>query len=359
MSTRTETTWGEVIDLNYGRALVGGSGANGEVQIFGTNGPTGFANVDSHGEGPAVVVGRKGAYRGVHLARGPFYVIDTAYYVNPKVSVDTEWVYYALLAEDIQGLGSGSAIPSTRREDVYALPVFLPPLGEQIAIREVLRALDEKIAANQHLANVAHALARASVDQTCALGASRKPLAEVAHFRNRERIPLSKNERANRAGSVPYYGATGVVDYVDVPIFDEILVLVGEDGTVVNESGSPIVQLIWGPAWVNNHAHVLTGSGLSNSLLRHLVERANVADRITGAVQLKLSMGNLKSIQIEVPSGQVLGKLERCIKMLTEREISAVDENVCLAATRDELLPLLMSGKITVKDAEKTVEEVV
>lgn len=238
-------------------------------------------------------------------------------------------------------------------------PIALPELSAQCEIVEVLRALDDKISANDRLAALLSKLALASVEQACAGSSTRRKIGEIARFRNRERIPLSKNERSGRPGEVPYYGATGVVDFVDRPLFDEPLVLVGEDGTVTRASGTPVVQYVWGPAWVNNHAHVLTGVEMSNALLRHVVARANVADRVTGAVQLKLSMGNLRTVSVETPTPADLASLELQVGMLTSREMAAIDENARLAATRDELLPLLMSGKITVKDAEKTVEEVV
>lgn len=359
MSDWRSVTWGDVIELKYGRSLVGGSVGAGHVRVFGTNGPTGYTDVAPQGRGPTVVVGRKGAYRGVHYSTGPFFVIDTAYFVAPRVSLDMRWCYYALKGVDIQGLATGSAIPSTRREDLYVLPLRLPSITTQESISEVLGALDDKISANERLAASALELASARVEEACVHSSTRELLGDIAHFRNRERIPLSKNERAERPGVVPYYGATGVVDFVDQSLFHEPLVLVGEDGTVVKNSGKPVVQYVWGPTWVNNHAHVLTGVGVSNSLLRHILARSNVAGRVTGAVQLKLSMGNLRLVAVDVPSSDELLTLERRVEALTSREMAAIDENKRLVATREELLPLLMSGRITVKDAEKAVEEVV
>ncbi|MCH8474880.1 MAG: restriction endonuclease subunit S [Opitutales bacterium] len=83
-----------------------------------------------------------------------------------------------------------------------------------------------------------------------------------------KRVPLSKRQREKRQGSFPYYGATSVMDYIDDYLFDETLLLLGEDGSVLKEDGTPFLQYVWGKLWVNNHAHVLKGvSGVSTEEL--------------------------------------------------------------------------------------------
>ena len=77
---------------------------------------------------PGIVIGRKGAYRGVHFSDTPFYVIDTAFYLRPRINdLDVKFAYYQLLTVDINYMDSGSAIPSTSREDFMDLDVLLPP----------------------------------------------------------------------------------------------------------------------------------------------------------------------------------------------------------------------------------------
>jgi type I restriction enzyme, S subunit len=85
-----------------------------------------------------VIIGRKGAYRGVHYSLQPFYVIDTAFYVKPTVPLQLRWAYYEMRQLDINGMDNGSAIPSTSRADFYALPVAAPPLGLQTCFVEIL-----------------------------------------------------------------------------------------------------------------------------------------------------------------------------------------------------------------------------
>ena len=124
--TWTEESWGEVLELVYGKGIGERRALEGPVPVYGTNGPTAYRSSEAMGEGLTIVIGRKGAYRGVTWCPGPFWVIDTAFFVRPKRDLDLDWAYRALSVVDINHLDSGSAIPSTRREDVYALPVRMP-----------------------------------------------------------------------------------------------------------------------------------------------------------------------------------------------------------------------------------------
>ncbi len=154
----TSCSWGDLAVLEYGKALRDYRDGSGDTRVYGTNGPIGWTD-GAQGSGPTVVVGRKGAYRGVHYSPGPFWVIDTAYWLRPTAKIDMRWAYYQLLTQDINGRDSGSAIPSLSRSDFATLEVALPPLAEQRAIAEVLGALDDKIEANRRVASRCEELA--------------------------------------------------------------------------------------------------------------------------------------------------------------------------------------------------------
>lgn len=140
--------WGDVATLKYGKALRGYRDGKGSIPVYGTNGLIGFTDVPLE-DNPGVIVGRKGAYRGVHYSEKPFFVIDTAFYLKSKdSSLDLKWAYYHLLTRDINSLDSGSAIPSTSRDDFYALDLLFPPLPEQKSIAHILSSLDDKIKVN-------------------------------------------------------------------------------------------------------------------------------------------------------------------------------------------------------------------
>ena len=123
----------------------------------------------------------------------------------------------------------------------------------------------------------------------------------VANY-DSKRIPLSSRERQKRKGPYPYYGAAGILDYVDDYLFDGVYILLGEDGTVIKSNGTPILQLAKGKFWVNNHAHVLQNTELVDfDFLYYLLQNTNFSVAVTGAVQPKISQSNMNSIRVFIP----------------------------------------------------------
>jgi len=125
-----------------------------------------------------------------------------------------------------------------------------------------------------------------------------QPLGEVCEILNSRRIPITTKDR--NAGPFPYYGASGIVDYVDDFIFDERLVLVGEDGAKW-QAFEETAFLAEGRYWVNNHAHVLKSTDLIDTLLVGYLVRSSLGGYVTGAAPPKLTLGKLKRIPIPVP----------------------------------------------------------
>jgi type I restriction enzyme S subunit len=125
-----DTRWGTVVSLEYGKSLTDYTGNDQGYPVYGTNGKIGSCSqpLCDH---PGIIIGRKGAYRGVHFCNMPFFVIDTGFYIEPKEAIELRWVYYTLLRQDINSMDSGSAIPSTSRDDFYSLPVVTPPFEIQ------------------------------------------------------------------------------------------------------------------------------------------------------------------------------------------------------------------------------------
>jgi very-short-patch-repair endonuclease/restriction endonuclease S subunit/predicted nucleotidyltransferase len=155
----TEKKWGDLATLEYGKALRGYQNADGPYRVFGTNGPIG-RHTEPLCNHPTVIVGRKGAYRGIHYSDAPCFLIDTAFYLEPKTDFDMKWAYYELLTHDINSMDSGSAIPSTSRDSFYQMPVRVPPLPEQKVIAHILGTLDDKIELNRRMNETLEGLAR-------------------------------------------------------------------------------------------------------------------------------------------------------------------------------------------------------
>jgi type I restriction enzyme S subunit len=141
-----------------------------------------------------------------------------------------------------------------------------------------------------------------------------KTLGELCDILDRQRKPITKRDRTS--GEYPYYGATGIVDYVGDFIFDEPLVLIGEDGAKW-ESGENTAFAVEGKIWVNNHAHVLRPHRsvlLDNWLIYHL-NHSNLTEFVSGLTVPKLNQGSLREIPIPIPP---LPEQKRIVGILDE-----------------------------------------
>lgn len=143
------------------------------------------------------------------------------------------------------------------------------------------------------------------------------------------------------------------MDYVDKYKFDGKYLLLGEDGTVVDGAGYPILQYVWGQFWVNNHAHVLTGKlGFNVESLLLLFKQTPVKSIVTGAVQPKISQANLRSIPVVIPPRFELNAFNELLRPMFDQIRQNQDQNSALTTLRDALLPKLISGEIDVSSIQ-------
>ena len=135
-------------------------------------------------------------------------------------------------------------------------------------------------------------------------------LGEVINVLDSKRIPLSSKERESRKGQYPYYGAQGIIDYIDDFLFDGTYLLIAEDGENVKSQKEDIARIATGKYWVNNHAHIVESNGLCDlRYLCYLLNSTDISGYITGSAQPKLNQANLLSIEIELPSLEVQRKV--------------------------------------------------
>lgn len=139
------------------------------------------------------------------------------------------------------------------------------------------------------------------------------------------------------------------MDYVDNFIFDGIYLLLGEDGTVIDNKGFPILQYVYGKFWCNNHAHIMQGkNGFSVEMLYLFFSLTNVGDCVTGAVQPKINQQNLCKIKVKLPPQDILKSFDELIQPMFHLIRKNINENKSLTSIRDNLLPKLLSGDLDV-----------
>ena len=298
--------------------------------------------------------------------------------------VDSGYLYrfltQDLITNYLQAIGetSTSTYPSIKPSDIANLNIDLPPLEEQKSIANILSTLDEKIEVNNQINKKLEEMAQAifkrwfvdfefpdengnpykssggeMIESEIGLipkGWEVRKLEEFIELFDSKRVPLSSREREKREKIYPYYGAASLMDYVDDYLFDGIYVLIGEDGTVIDENGFPILQYVWGKFWVNNHAHVVKGkNSISEEFIYILLKHTKVSSAVTGAVQLKINQQNLKSLKVVLPKDdEIITNYSNTIKNSFMKLRNNVDENKILIKLRDTLLPKLMSGEIRV-----------
>lgn len=383
--------WGEIATLEYGKSLRDYRSESGKYCVYGTNGPIGWHEepLCTH---PGVIVGRKGAYRGIHYSPKPFFVIDTAFYLEPKQEIELRWAYYCLLTYDINGMDSGSAIPSTSREAFYRLPVRVPPLSEQRAIAHILGTLDDKIELNRRMNRTLEEMARAifkswfvdfdpvrakmegrwkkgeslpglpadlwDVFPDRLVNSELGPIPEgwevgivgqLADVSSGKRPDARFSECFNDA-TVPLWGGNGPMGFVRAALFEEPILLTGRVGTL------GAIFRITTPCWPSDNTLVVRCRDVTAfEYMYCMLQRIDFAALNRGSTQPLLTQTDLKRQPVLLPDCSVLTEFSRIANAFYSRKDSSVSEICFLAAIRDTLLPKLISGELRVPDAERIV----
>ena len=174
----------------------------------------------------------------------------------------------------------------------------------------------------------------------------------IAKSLDGKRIPLNSEERAARQGEYPYYGASGVIDNIDGYIFDEPLVLVGEDGANLLSRATPLAFVAEGKFWVNNHAHILRPNDGRVRLWSRVIDTLDITDWVSGSAQPKLTIDALMNLPVpNIPEG-VRDELEEAIVREESRIdtlISHTEEHIArLREYRSSLISAAVTGQLSV-----------
>lgn len=274
-------------------------------------------------------------------------------------SLHSYFLYCSLLRARSQliDLGAGNTFKELSGSALKGFVVPVPSLAEQQKIAECLRSVDELIAAQARKVDALKTHKRGLIRQLFPLKGETqprvrfpefrsaaawevKPLGEVAENLDNQRIPITSNER--KTGHVPYYGASGVVDYVEGYIFDEDLLCVSEDGANLVARTYPIAFPISGKTWVNNHAHVLRFKhACTQKFVELYLNSIELDDFITGMAQPKLNKAMLETIPIPHPDVSEQRLIADCLRKLDELIRAEIHRFSTLKAHKNGLMQQL------------------
>ena len=154
-------------------------------------------------------------------------------------------------------------------------------------------------------------------------------LENVVDILDSKRVPVKKSERDKRPGNVPYFGATGQAGWIDKPIFNEELLLLGEDGAPFLDPAKRKAYIIDGPAWVNNHAHVLRAITdlATNKFLKYQLDWMPYEGRVTGTTRLKLTQRVMRQLPVVLPA---VAKQKRIVAAIEEHfsRLDAIEASI-------------------------------
>jgi type I restriction enzyme S subunit len=265
-----------------------------------------------------------------------FTAIKNTITLTPKETMaDGKFLYYLFTHVELPQRGAGQ--PFISKGDIEAFRVLIPDsVVEQLEIVTKLdgafadiNLLEENLASGEAKVNQ---LLKSILDSEYSLqGLKIEPLEKLVDILDNQRIPINATERLHRVGNVPYYGATGQVGTIDKAIFNETLILLGEDGVPFFDSTKHKAYEISGPSWVNNHAHVLRAKPelVIQRYLLHFLNIFNYTGYVNGATRLKLTQGDMKRIPVPVPDIDVQEKIVSKID-LAFQEINNLNIQIAL-----------------------------
>ena len=287
--------------------------------------------------------------------------IHDGWLVLRQPKVDPDYLYYVLGSDlvfnQFDQLAAGSTVRNLNIGLAKTVGIPFPPLAEQQRIVVILDEAFEGIArakanAEKNLQN-ARALFESHLQSVFSQrgdGWVKTTLDKISTNLDSKRVPITKNVRSS--GKYPYYGASGIVDYVAEYIFDGDTLLVSEDGANLLARSTPIAFSVSGKYWVNNHAHILKFDNMATQrFVEFYLESIKLDDYITGAAQPKLNQKALNSIPIPIPKdvaaqAKIVESLE-ALQLETQRLAAVYTRKLAaLEGLKKSLLHQAFSGEL-------------
>lgn len=201
---------------------------------------------------------------------------------------------------------TGASYPAVTSTIIKNCSLNIPTIDEQRSIAAILDKVTDLIAQRRAQLGKLDLLVKARFvemfgDPTLnPYGLERKRFDSICENLDSRRKPITASERV--AGIYPYYGASGIVDYVEDYIFDEDILLISEDGANLLMRSTPIAFSVNGKVWVNNHAHVVRFNNLATQkYIEVYFSLIDISDQVTGSAQPKLNQAKLNAMEFMYP----------------------------------------------------------
>lgn len=380
-----EVELGNVLAFSSGKSIV--PGRTGAYPAFGSNGLIGNSDRSLFDSG--IIIGRVGAYCGsTSLSRSPFWASDNTIVARPKDELDLDFAYFLLVQANLNRWAGGAAQPLLTQAVLKPLRFRIPPVPAQRRIASILRAYDDLIEVNRRRITILEEMARglfeewfvrfpgheeaAIVETPNGLLPKRwawKPLSALADLVGVSTAPSSSPDQAFLHYSFPAFdvGALPMLEPGSAILsnklrFEGPVVLVGKLNPrlpriwyVPNASATP--QIASTEFLPLKPKAPLGAAGLSAYL-----RSAPFLDRMRGLAQgtstshQRARPGDILAIPLAVPPADFLAALDRQVEPITRMGERLREANRRLAASRDLLLPRLVSGELSVAAAERELE---
>lgn len=297
-------TLGEVCDIHKGAQF-----NKTDMKEVGTypviNGginPSGYAEVFNEGKN-TITISQGGASAGyVNFLRNKFWLGAHCYAVTPYDTVLNKYLYHFIKMNEItlQQCQYGAGIPALAKSTISSLEIPVPPLPVQEEIVRILDAFTELQAELQKRKQQYNYYRDFLLSFEGRTDVQWKKLEDLGVNLDRKRKPIASGKRVK--GDIPYYGASGIVDYVEGYIFEGDYLLVSEDGANLLTRTYPIAFSIHGKTWVNNHAHVIEfKEGATRKYVEYYLNSIDLSPWISAGAQPKLTQDSLNKLTIPVP----------------------------------------------------------
>lgn len=340
---------GDVTEMKRGKTITAKDASGGDIPVISGGQKPAYYHNEYNRNGKTITVAGSGAYAGfIMYWEEPIFVSDAFSIKSDETLLDLKYVYHFLLQhqQKIYGMKKGSGVPHVYPKDLSTLVIPIPPLDVQQEIVRILDAftsltaeLTAELTSRQKqyqyfrdkLLNFDDISDRGGYETnpiTKALWHNKKvvfkALGNISENLDFMRKPITSGLREK--GNIPYYGASGIVDYVKDYIFEGDYLLVSEDGANLLARNTPIAFSISGKNWVNNHAHVLKfNTYTERRFVEFYLNNIDLTPYISGAAQPKLNKNNLSNIKIPAPPFEeqqrivtILDKFETLTNSVTE-----------------------------------------